>query len=225
MSNFTKVSALLRCLPRLNKSQIRHVKIQKQSVIDEDFSWATPIVERHMGREERVKKEQEVSKLHMVQRMKDLSGRPYWEKEICEKYGLDTKLYKKVVLKNTPSVNKDLKSVAHMIKITPITFPYGLPESEEDFEHCNLQDNGEFIVKKKLESTNEGSITIDKEPKSNIWEMDFLELKKHARNKLDNWDINSEFFTPEHVYEYNQDKKEHRYFGDKAMGGKRKDWY
>lgn len=112
-----------------------------------------------------------------------------------------------------------------MIKITPITFPYGLPESEEDFEHCNLQDNGEFIVKKKLESMNEDSITIDKEPKSNIWEMDFLELKKHARNKLDNWDINSEFFTPEHVYEYNQDKKEHRYFGDKAMGGKRKDWY
>lgn len=128
-------------------------------------------------------------------------------------------------MKNIPSVNEELKTVAHLIKLIPITFPHGLPESEEDYEHCELQDNGEFVVKKKLEPVTEDSIPIDKEPKETVWEMNLEELKRHSRKKLDNWDVNSEFFTPEYVYKFNQDGKEYRYFGDKSMKGKRKNWY
>ena len=134
-------------------------------------------------------------------------------------------LHKKVVLKNIPSVNTDLKMIAHLVKIIPVTFPHGLPETEEDYEHCILQDNGEFIVKKKLEPLPEDSITIDKDPKPRVWDMDGDELKTHSRKKLDNWDLNSEYFSTDYVYEHNQDGKEYRYFGDKSMDGKRKNWY
>ena len=134
-------------------------------------------------------------------------------------------IYKKIVLKNTPSINKDLTTISHLIEIIPITFPYGLPESEEDYEHCQLQDDGQFIVKKKLTPVSEEEVEVDKEPKENVWTMDKDELKRHSRKKLDNWDLNSEYFEPEYIYEHNQDGKEYRYFGDKSMGGKRKDWY
>ena len=74
-------------------SQVRCIKKMTQRDIDKDFSWASPIIERHLAeREGKFEKEPEISKLHMVYRVKTLKERPYWEKEMCVKYGLDEKV-------------------------------------------------------------------------------------------------------------------------------------
>lgn len=134
----------------------------------------------------------------------------------------------KVLLRNTPNINSDLKIVQHLVRITPVTFPYGLPESEEDWEHCYLRDNGEFIIRRKIPNGEESlptdvGVTPDRD--SSVWDMDKETIKKQNDKKLAEYDLNSEFFKPQYVYKHNQDGKEHRYFGDKRFGGKGRTWY
>ncbi len=46
------------------------------------------------------------------------------------------------IVKNTPMVNKTLYKVKHLVEITPITMPYGMPDKPEN---GFLKENGEFI--------------------------------------------------------------------------------
>lgn len=68
-------------------------------------------------------------------------------------------IYTPVVLKNTPEINEKLRTVKHLLRIKPVTFPYGLPVDEEDYKHCYLRYNGEFVVRHRI---NDRSDEIEK---------------------------------------------------------------
>ncbi|XP_063070041.1 39S ribosomal protein L30, mitochondrial [Engraulis encrasicolus] len=87
-------------------------------------------------------------KLHLVTRVKSVSRRPYWEKEMIKNLGLEKRLTP-VVHKNIPSVNNRLKIVKHLVRIQPLKLPYGLP-AEEDMADTYLNSKGELIVRKLL---------------------------------------------------------------------------
>ncbi|XP_011189672.1 39S ribosomal protein L30, mitochondrial [Zeugodacus cucurbitae] len=91
----------------------------------------------------------EPAKLFRVQRVKPVKGNPFWEKRILKDLGLDGKQSDFTVVKNIPDVNAMLWKIKHLIKVTPITFPYGEP-STQDLKHTVLKENGECIVTKEI---------------------------------------------------------------------------
>lgn len=131
----------------------------------------------------------------------------------------DHKGPKSVILKNTPCVNNQLMTVKHLLRITPITFPYGIPKSEEDLEHSCLNDNGEFVIVKNVTPRNELEM-LQVAPKTpTVWDMDSNTIKKHTDKIKEDKSLHEEFFTVDPVYKMNQDGKEFRYFGDKSDNG------
>ena len=57
-----------------------------------DLSWASPLLEKLQQQQEASGKEEadgQPAMLHMVSRVRDLHGRPYWEKRTMESLGLD----------------------------------------------------------------------------------------------------------------------------------------
>merc|ERR1719383_790341 len=98
-----------------------------------------------------VKKIPEVppSPVLMVSRVKKLYGEPYWIKDYCAQIGLgvDEKCGKMAFLPNTPSVGLLLFKIKHLVKITPVTFPNGMPDDFSPETHgFKLTSKGEFIV-------------------------------------------------------------------------------
>ncbi|KDR09964.1 39S ribosomal protein L30, mitochondrial [Zootermopsis nevadensis] len=91
----------------------------------------------------------EPTKLLMVQRVKPLKGNPYWDKKLLKHFGLDGKQSDIAVVKNIPEVNAILWKIKHLVKITPIQCPNGLPE-EGDYEGTYLTDYGEFRISPRL---------------------------------------------------------------------------
>ncbi|XP_071951214.1 large ribosomal subunit protein uL30m-like [Antedon mediterranea] len=89
--------------------------------------------------------------LHAVWRVRGLVRRPYTERKLCWKLGLDKRFQAKIH-KNTPQVNILLRKIQHLIRVKPVILKDGIPE-KEDFENCQLKWNGELIIKKKLEPT------------------------------------------------------------------------
>ena len=59
------------------------------------------------------------------------------------------------IVKNTPTENAQLYKVKHLVEITPITFPNGIPSDPKD---GFLKENGEFIVYDKLKPVGADSI-------------------------------------------------------------------
>ncbi|XP_055700472.1 39S ribosomal protein L30, mitochondrial [Phlebotomus papatasi] len=91
----------------------------------------------------------EPSKLFMVKRIKPYKGIPFWEKRIIRDLGIDESTSEIAIVKNTPEMNTLLWKVKHLVKITPITFPYGEP-TEEDINYTFLKETGECIVAKEI---------------------------------------------------------------------------
>lgn len=52
-------------------------------------------------------------------------------------------------MKNIPEVNARLWKIKHMVKVTPVVFPYGEP-SMADVGHTVLRENGECLVTKEI---------------------------------------------------------------------------
>lgn len=124
-----------------------------------------------------------------------------------------------MIVKNTPDVNSQLMAIKHLVRITPITFPYGVPQGEEDFEHCHLNDNGQFLVVRDVTPKNERELLPVAPKTESVWEMDVQTIQKHTEQIKRDWSLNEEFFTADPVYKLNQDGKEYRYFGDKSGAG------
>lgn len=64
-------------------------------------------------------------------------------------------------MKNIPEVNVVLWKVKHLVKITPIVFPYGEP-TKDDIKYTVLRENGECLVVKKLEPQENQIEALDK---------------------------------------------------------------
>jgi len=89
----------------------------------------------------------------MVKRSKSLSGEPWFNKEYCLQLGLGIKDKgeKFVFLPNIPSVTLILFKIKHIVEITPLTFPNGIPDDFDPEKHgYKLKRNGEFLVHPSL---------------------------------------------------------------------------
>ncbi|CAH1400901.1 unnamed protein product [Nezara viridula] len=91
----------------------------------------------------------EPTKLLMVQRIRPFRGNPKNHKKILYRIGLDGKCGEIAIVKNIPEICSMLYKIKHIIKVTPIRTPNGLPESD-DLGAGYLKPNGEFIVSKRL---------------------------------------------------------------------------
>lgn len=100
--------------------------------------------------------------------------------------GLDGKQSDFAVVKNIPENNARLWKIKHLIKVTPITFPYGEPTAD-DIKHTILKENGECLVTKDI-----GPVEIRLEARTNFDEhpkrLDTELLRKDLRLKwLNPW--------------------------------------
>jgi len=189
-------------------------KRNKRERDDRDFSWMEPMKEYQAEkRAQEAAGENEPHLLHVVWRTKPLTGRPWWEKQIMEKFGLDDPFNTyPVVLKNIPSVNKRLMEVKHLVSIKPLTFPHGFPDNPEDYEHSYIKHNGEYIITKKVgQSTlTENSERLAKDPKAK-WRLTRETVIKDCMRRRDEYRLLEEYHRPEYHYTMNQDGKEWRY--------------
>nr|CAG4650534.1 EOG090X0EYV [Sida crystallina] len=119
------------------------------------------------------------SPVFMVQRIRSMKKKPYWDKNILKQLGLDGISSNYAILPNTPQINALLWNVKHLIRITPITFPDGIPEGN-DLSGARLQDNGELVFVPQLKSdTKLAEMQAQKQPDPS--HLDTETLKKHMR--------------------------------------------
>ena len=121
----------------------------------------------------------EPAKLFRVQRIKPVKGNPFWEKRILKELGLDGKQSDFTVVKNIPEINARLWKIKHLLKVTPINFPYGEPTAN-DINHTILKENGECIVTKEIGKVEERFEAADKF-ENDAKRLDTDLLKKDAR--------------------------------------------
>nr|CAG4642092.1 EOG090X0EYV [Eurycercus lamellatus] len=117
----------------------------------------------------------------MVQRIRSMKKKPYWEKDVLIRFGIDGKSSDIAIVANTPQNCALLWKVKHITRITPITIPQGLPENG-DYSGARLQDNGELVFVPKLKSYAK-TTEIQSGPKENPDFMDGQTLMKHLRLK------------------------------------------
>ncbi|KAM3966491.1 mitochondrial ribosomal protein L30 [Aphomia sociella] len=123
------------------------------------------------------------SKLFRVERIKSAKHFPHWDKKILQ----ELKILEGAgiaIVKNIPENNMRLWKVKHLIKITPITFPYGEP-TEKDIKHTVLKENGQCIVTKMLEIDNKQIEALEKFD-NDFKKMDSTTIKRDSRLKWNN---------------------------------------
>ncbi|XP_072269352.1 large ribosomal subunit protein uL30m [Pyxicephalus adspersus] len=135
---FTKHPALSLLWP----GSVRH-KFTRSRIPEETFQPKPEDHEKYGGDPE------QPHKLHIITRIRSVIGRPYWEKDIIKKLGLE-KAQTPVIHKNIPTVNEKLKVIKHLVSIKPLKLPYGLP-TEEEMSSTYLNSKGELVICKKLE--------------------------------------------------------------------------
>ncbi|CAG9783205.1 unnamed protein product [Diatraea saccharalis] len=123
------------------------------------------------------------SKLFRVERIKSTKHYPSWQKKILEEFKIHEEV-KVTIVKNIPENNMRLWKVKHLIKVTPITFPYGEP-STDDINYTILKENGQCLVKKSLEPQPK-QIEALEAFQSNDKKMDSTTIKKDSRYKWNN---------------------------------------
>ncbi|KAL3878329.1 hypothetical protein ACJMK2_030692 [Sinanodonta woodiana] len=216
------INSGVRCLPP-QVSRLSAIRLNSNNVITKD-SWMKPLLEIQRKKQlEGPPPEREPTKLLMVKRIKRLKGRPHWEKSIMKELCLDGPKYKPTIIKNTEVFCSKLRIVKHLVEIFPVTFPYGLPESEEDYQHCHIQDNGEFVVTKKIMPKIIENVTLDET--STVWDIDRETIDKSLKKKLADFALTKEYFPPQYLYPFNEDGKEYRYSKEPRDPSRKKTWH
>jgi len=123
----------------------------------------------------------EPSKVFMVQRIKCLKGKPYWDKNLMKQLGLDGSRSEIALIANTPAMNAMLWKVKHLIRITPITFPQGVPQ-EGDIGATRLLENGQLVFVPQLKADT-AVAQVQAEEAPDIRHLDGETLRKHLRLK------------------------------------------
>lgn len=124
------------------------------------------------------------TKLLMVQRVKPFKGNAYWLKKILCDFKLDEKGEGLAIVKNIPEINARLYKIKHLVKITPIRTPDGIPD---DPSMGYLHEDGVFVVSKKLEP-NSLRLKLTEDFQTDPARLDAETLKKQSRDKwLNPW--------------------------------------
>lgn len=87
-------------------------------------------------------------------------------------------------MKNIPEVNSKLWKIKHLIKVTPIQFPYGEP-TKDDINYTILKENGQCWVTKKLMPKQEQIEALEQFENSKN-KMDSDTLKRDSRHRWNN---------------------------------------
>ncbi|VDL19184.1 unnamed protein product [Hymenolepis diminuta] len=173
----------------------------------------------------------DASPIFMICRLKPIKGTTFFERAFLEKFGIgsDVKMSNWKLIKNSPQNAIDLDHIKHLIKIQPVTFPDGLPESEEDMINFRLLPNGKFIRRGNSPFCSDKSINLSEwkiVERPNICGSNLPSVLKRdencrylSRNYLRSWHnqrwqhhkLFSEFFTAKYKYRLNQDGLEYRY--------------
>ncbi|TPP58944.1 39S ribosomal protein L30 mitochondrial [Fasciola gigantica] len=199
-------------------------------------AWAKRLFKLHEKRKVNSISTAVASPLHMVCRLKPLKGVPYYERAVLEKYGLGggVKNFHWIVVENTPSVNSELNTVKHLLRIQPVTFPQGLPTDTDDLTKCRLMPDGRFLrtrgqtVRGEVVSDSHG-ITINSHRESNEFENNDPEklfahaetgesgyltrsyLRQFHNRRWSKQELFNEHFASHYRYRLNQDGLEYRY--------------
>lgn len=88
------------------------------------------------------------------------------------------------IVKNIPEMNAKLWKIKHLIKVTPIVFPFGEP-TFEDINHTVLKENGQCLVTKTLVPS-ENQIMALEEFHNDKRKMDSTTIKNDTRHKWNN---------------------------------------
>lgn len=128
---------------------IRH-KFTKSNIPEETFQPKPEDHEKYGG------DPQQPHKLHLITRIRSIVGRPYWEKDVVRKLGLE-KAHKPVIHKNIPAINKQLQIIKHLVRVQPLKLPYGLP-TEEEMSSTYLNSKGELVFCKRLQPVETKSV-------------------------------------------------------------------
>ncbi|XP_059054177.1 large ribosomal subunit protein uL30m [Achroia grisella] len=123
------------------------------------------------------------SKLFRVERIKSAKHYPHWDKKILEELRI-LNGSNIAIVKNIPENNMRLWKVKHLIKVTPITFPYGEP-TEADIKYTVLKENGQCVVTKSLEPQSNQIEALDKFD-TDVKKMDSTTIKRDSRMKWNN---------------------------------------
>ncbi|XP_023944450.2 39S ribosomal protein L30, mitochondrial [Bicyclus anynana] len=118
------------------------------------------------------------SKLFRVEQIRTSRHHPWWQKKILSELKLDEE-NRVAIVKNIPPINMRLWKIKHLIRVTPITFPYGEP-MKEDINYTVLKENGQCIVTKTLQPEQKQVEALEKfetDPKK----MDSTTLKRESR--------------------------------------------
>ncbi|VDN54934.1 unnamed protein product, partial [Dracunculus medinensis] len=96
------------------------------------------------------KMEGEPPKLWLAWIYRSASGEPHWTKKWLEKlFGKNFQPGEMAIFKNTPSQNRELWRVKHMIEIRPLIFPNGEP-TMDDINSLEVFADGRCIIDKRL---------------------------------------------------------------------------
>nr|CAG4652219.1 EOG090X0EYV [Triops cancriformis] len=118
------------------------------------------------------------SMVHMVKRVRCLKKKPQWEKDIMKDLGLDGDKSQIAIVANTPAINRMLWDVKHLVRITPVTFPQGLPQ-DGDLQGTRLLEDGRFIFSPLLK---EDATRLSEKPNGeDVKRMDGKTLAKQLR--------------------------------------------
>ena len=103
------------------------------------------------------KKDYQAPTVLLVERIKPVFGQPWYHKEILERLGLGRFVFngKRVAVPNMSFYTSKLYQVKHLIKITPVTFPHGLPPKDDfDPKMAKLTADGKFLYHPKIKEHN-----------------------------------------------------------------------
>lgn len=120
-------------------------------------------------------------------------------------------MHKSVPLKNTPSINKKLKEIKHLVRIQPLQFPHGLPEDESDYEHAELRSDGKMYIKKKIEAFEPSSTEQTDDLPAQKAQLTRETIQKELDRVKLRFELHKEYYKAEYTYKHNQDGKEYRY--------------
>jgi large subunit ribosomal protein L30 len=186
------------------------------------LEWAAPFIEFQkckLVQAENGTDHREPHALHVIYRVKPLNGRPWWEKKIMAELGLDgPSPSHPVIHKNTPSINKKLSHVKHLVKIQELKFPHGIPEDPSDFEYTQIKSNGEMVVVKQL--TPSKSLSEKEVDHRAKWRLQEDTVERANKRILDRYAVHTEYVESFYEYKRNQDGKEYRYNFNKSDSGK-----